>query len=484
MSKNDKERHPKVFISYSHDSPEHADKILEFANKLRSEGIDAILDQYEPWPEKGWAQWMLQQVSEADLVLMICTEMYYKGVMDKLAPGEKRGIKYEWNLINNHFYKAGSVNKRFLPAILEKTCVKWIPDPFQAMPWFCVVTDEGYEDLYRRLTNQPKTKRPNLGKLKSLKVREVKIDFFVDDGGDGGEEGVEDGGGDGGGGEERSDHSGRDMRMSEKGRLETLYHITASVGAAAGVVFVIYKMSEENWETTCWWIAGIVALVAGVWATTQMPRRLLNHICCYIFMDKRVARTARWALLTVFVLVLTLVRTTEARGLVAVVDLAHWKHPDAVARGLTTIDGRDLCSMYSIGLRTNSSKGVKKPMLMIPEAHFIEVTKDNVKEIYQDQEILPLPSLRNGEQIDITAWATCKAERPNAERVRITHLGGRPAHLDIRNPVTALAQLVNQHVYIVWSCIGVAICAVLAVVIKLFGWLHHRKPTETISQNS
>ena len=37
---------PKVFISYSHDSPEHAQHVLELAERLRSDGVDAQLDQY------------------------------------------------------------------------------------------------------------------------------------------------------------------------------------------------------------------------------------------------------------------------------------------------------------------------------------------------------------------------------------------------------------------------------------------------------
>ena len=110
MGKNDQENHPRVFISYSHDSREHANWVLKFAKQLREDGIDAFIDQYEPWPEKGWPQWMLEQVKDADYVLMICTETYYKGVMNKLAQGEKQGVKYEWNLINTHFYKAGSIN--------------------------------------------------------------------------------------------------------------------------------------------------------------------------------------------------------------------------------------------------------------------------------------------------------------------------------------------------------------------------------------
>ena len=35
---------PKVFISYSNDSPEHEAKVLALANRLRDNGIDAVLD--------------------------------------------------------------------------------------------------------------------------------------------------------------------------------------------------------------------------------------------------------------------------------------------------------------------------------------------------------------------------------------------------------------------------------------------------------
>jgi hypothetical protein len=38
---------PTVFISYSHDSPEHVDRVLALADRLVHDGIDCILDQYE-----------------------------------------------------------------------------------------------------------------------------------------------------------------------------------------------------------------------------------------------------------------------------------------------------------------------------------------------------------------------------------------------------------------------------------------------------
>ena len=37
---------PRVFISYSHDSEEHADRVLALADALCDGGIDVILDRY------------------------------------------------------------------------------------------------------------------------------------------------------------------------------------------------------------------------------------------------------------------------------------------------------------------------------------------------------------------------------------------------------------------------------------------------------
>ena len=49
---------PTVFISYSHDSAEHADHVLALADRLRQDGIDCTIDQYETAPAEGWPKWM------------------------------------------------------------------------------------------------------------------------------------------------------------------------------------------------------------------------------------------------------------------------------------------------------------------------------------------------------------------------------------------------------------------------------------------
>jgi len=38
-AKKSGKEHPRVFISYSHDTAEHAEKVLAFANRLRAKGV-------------------------------------------------------------------------------------------------------------------------------------------------------------------------------------------------------------------------------------------------------------------------------------------------------------------------------------------------------------------------------------------------------------------------------------------------------------
>src|SRR6266446_5659256 len=68
--------HLRVFVSYSHDSQEHMDRVLELSDRLRADGIDCALDQYAESPSEGWPRWTLNQISESDFVLVVCTKDY------------------------------------------------------------------------------------------------------------------------------------------------------------------------------------------------------------------------------------------------------------------------------------------------------------------------------------------------------------------------------------------------------------------------
>lgn len=159
---------PKVFISYSHDSEEHRRNVLAFANRLRRDGVDAMLDQYVSSPEEGWPRWMNRQLEQADFVVLICTETYMRRVEGREEPGRGHGVMWESNLVYQYLYNAGAVNRKFIPVLLGGGKTEHVPMPLQGVTLFDAATAAGYEELYRHLTMQPRTEQPLLGKLKSL----------------------------------------------------------------------------------------------------------------------------------------------------------------------------------------------------------------------------------------------------------------------------------------------------------------------------
>ena len=152
-----------VFISYTHDGPDHSGVVLALSNRLRSEGIDCVLDQYEPAPPEGWPQWMDREIKKAKFVLLICTMAYYRRVMGEEELGIGLGISWEGNLIYNHIYNMGSINSKFIPVVLDAAHVKYIPTPIQGATRYNLADPDGYERLYSRLIAKPLTEKPPLG---------------------------------------------------------------------------------------------------------------------------------------------------------------------------------------------------------------------------------------------------------------------------------------------------------------------------------
>src|SRR3954466_14825160 len=106
---------PRVFISYSHDGREHEDRILFLANRLRQDGVDAIIDQYFSNPPHGWPHWTDREIQKADFVILVCTETYLKRVEGREQPGKGRGVLWESDLIYNLLYEQNPDVKRFIP---------------------------------------------------------------------------------------------------------------------------------------------------------------------------------------------------------------------------------------------------------------------------------------------------------------------------------------------------------------------------------
>lgn len=71
--------HPKVFISYSHDSDTHKNWVLKLATDLRQHfGVDVILDQWDLRVGGDLSLFMEQGLSESSLVICICSDEYVR----------------------------------------------------------------------------------------------------------------------------------------------------------------------------------------------------------------------------------------------------------------------------------------------------------------------------------------------------------------------------------------------------------------------
>lgn len=118
-------------------------------------------------------------IENADFVLVICTETYYRRDMGTEEEGIGLGLRWESTLTYQDIYDAGGENTRFIPVLFKGGKADHIPKPLRGATHYKVDSDHGYEDLYRRLIDQPRTKKPKLGKLRKLPPRERKQDFFA-----------------------------------------------------------------------------------------------------------------------------------------------------------------------------------------------------------------------------------------------------------------------------------------------------------------
>ena len=169
----------KVFISYSQDSIDFADKIFNFSNRLRGEGIDAILDQYEESPPEGWPRWMENSINAAKYVIVVCTKGYQQKILGQVEAGKGRGAKWEGNIIYLKMYMNDTINSKFLPVIFSQTDIEFIPTPIQGSTYYDVSSEKGFDALYWRLRGVNAKQKPPLWKLRPLPEKERKTLFVT-----------------------------------------------------------------------------------------------------------------------------------------------------------------------------------------------------------------------------------------------------------------------------------------------------------------
>lgn len=172
-------RAPSVFLVHSGDSEALVAEVLILSTALRGDGLDTNLDLYEVSPAMGWPQWLHHQIEGAHFVIVVCTEgLYALSQSGSPAIADMRAMKalWQWKYIENKL-SAENTNGKFIPVIFRTSDLAYIPSILKTVTHYCIETKDGFGDLYRHLTSQPKYAKPPLGEVKKLPSMDTSIVF-------------------------------------------------------------------------------------------------------------------------------------------------------------------------------------------------------------------------------------------------------------------------------------------------------------------
>jgi hypothetical protein len=152
---------PKAFISYSHDSLEHKQWTLDLATRLRSSGVDAVIDQWDLRPGDDLAHFMETQLTAADRVLMVCTEKYVEKANSGIG-----GVGYEKMIVTAAALARIDSNK-VIP-IVRQTAATLLPTFLRTKLYINFSRPDQFEfafdELVRTLHNAPLFEKPPITK--------------------------------------------------------------------------------------------------------------------------------------------------------------------------------------------------------------------------------------------------------------------------------------------------------------------------------
>lgn len=153
---------PTVFISYSHDNDAHKAWVLKLATDLRSHGVNAILDQWDLRVGSDLRFFMEQGLSEANLVLCICSKAY----VDKFNSGNG-GSGYEGAIMTQPLLRDAKTDY-IISIVRNNESDKKVPTALGSKRYIDFSNDDEYiaryQELLERIYGEDSKKKPPLGK--------------------------------------------------------------------------------------------------------------------------------------------------------------------------------------------------------------------------------------------------------------------------------------------------------------------------------
>ena len=165
--------HPKVFISYSHDSPEHKQWVLELGTRLRHNGVDVTFDQWDLTPGDDFTRFMEVGVRDFDRVLVVCTDNYVRKANDR-----EGGVGYEVQIVTAELVQDLGANK-FIPIICQASDKKKAPTCLEGRVYIDFTDtnqfNEKFNELLHELYDVPVVEKPPLGEKPSFAKQEKPL---------------------------------------------------------------------------------------------------------------------------------------------------------------------------------------------------------------------------------------------------------------------------------------------------------------------
>lgn len=134
-----------MFVSYSWDDEEHRSWVHDFAARLRADGVDAELDQWEVYLGDPLPEFMERAVRENDFVLVICTPGY-----KERSDSGAGGVGYEGDIMTAEVYSTRD-HRKFIPLLRRGGWTSAFPSWLRGKAGVDLRRDPYSEEQYGRL---------------------------------------------------------------------------------------------------------------------------------------------------------------------------------------------------------------------------------------------------------------------------------------------------------------------------------------------
>jgi hypothetical protein len=150
----------KAFISYSWDNDDHKNWVRELAARLRSDGIDVVLDQWDLVPGDQLPEFMERAVRESDYILIVCTHKY-----KERSNNRQGGVGYEGDIMTAEVMSTRN-HRKFIPILRQQSwddsAPNWLSGKYYVDFSSSPYSQKYYDDLLTTLLGT-KEKAPPIG---------------------------------------------------------------------------------------------------------------------------------------------------------------------------------------------------------------------------------------------------------------------------------------------------------------------------------